>query len=155
MNYSEQAMYFCGKNIANSWTNIFGLSSYICWDHFSNRNKRALYWFPTVCSIHKEYQGDYPGSSYGSWVVFYGTHGPLTRYVKNWALRMRRECRERFPRYRIQRKPLVNDPGMHHDTCIRHVPWCMSGSLTNGGGENGMHSGVYATRNFTYLARGP
>ena len=41
---------------------------------------------------------------------------------------MRRECQERFPRPRFQRKPLVSDPGMHHGTCISHVPWCMSGS---------------------------
>ena len=26
--------------------------------------------------------------------------------------------------------PLVSDPGMHHDTCMTHVPWCMPGSLT-------------------------
>ena len=25
---------------------------------------------------------------------------------------------------------------MHHGTCVTHVPWCMSGSLTRGGGEN-------------------
>ena len=52
--------------------------------------------------------------------------------------------------------PLVNDPGMHHGTCVTHVPWCMSGSLTSGGGENvpGL-PGAYATRNFTYLTRGP
>ena len=36
----------------------------------------------------------------------------------------------------LQRKPLVSDPGMHHGTCMMHVPWCMSGSLTRGGGEN-------------------
>ena len=24
---------------------------------------------------------------------------------------------------------------MHHGTCVTHVPWCMSGSLTRGGGE--------------------
>ena len=23
----------------------------------------------------------------------------------------------------------VSDPGMHHGTCVTHVPWCMSGSL--------------------------
>ena len=28
---------------------------------------------------------------------------------------------------RFQRKQLVSDPGMHHDTCVMHVPWCMSG----------------------------
>ena len=69
---------------------------------------------------------------------------------------MRRECRERFPRHRLQRKPLVTDPGMHHGTCLTHVPWCNSGSLTRGGGENvpGI-PGACATHNFTYLARGP
>ena len=35
--------------------------------------------------------------------------------TRNCGLRMRRECRERFP---------------HH--CVTHVPWCMPGSLNNG-----------------------
>ena len=34
--------------------------------------------------------------------------------TQNCGLRMRREWRERFPRHRIQRKPPVSDPGMHH-----------------------------------------
>ena len=78
-------------------------------------------------------------------------YGPLSRY--NCGLRMRRGC---FPRHRFQRKPLVSDPGMHHGTCVTHVPWCMSGSLSPGGGENvpGI-PGACATRNFTYLVRGP
>ena len=61
-----------------------------------------------------------------------------------------------FPRHRLQRKPLVSDPDMHHGTCVTHVPWCMSGSLTRSGGENvpGI-PGACVTRNFTYLARGP
>ena len=50
-------------------------------------------------------------------------------------LRMRRECRERFPRHRLQTRPLVNDPGMHHGTCVTNVPWCMSRLLTRSGGE--------------------
>ena len=41
-----------------------------------------------------------------------------------------------FPRRWIQRKPRVSDPGLHHCTCVTHVPWCMSGSLTRGCGEN-------------------
>ena len=49
---------------------------------------------------------------------------------------MRRECRERFSRHRLRRKPLVSDPGMHRGTCVTNVPWCMSGSQTRGGGEN-------------------
>ena len=69
---------------------------------------------------------------------------------------MRRECRERFPLHRLQRKPLVSDPGMHHGTCVTHVPLCMSESLTRGAGVNvpGI-PGACATNNFTYLARGP
>ena len=41
-----------------------------------------------------------------------------------------------FPRRWFQRKPLVSDHGMHHGTCVTHVPWCMSGSLTCGDGKN-------------------
>ena len=69
---------------------------------------------------------------------------------------MHRECRERFPRHRFQRKPLVSDPGMNHGARLMHVPWCMSGSLTSGGGENvpGI-PGACATRNFAYLVKGP
>ena len=69
---------------------------------------------------------------------------------------MHRGCRERFPRHRLQRKLLVSDPGMHHSTCVTHVPWCMSGSLTRGGGENVPRiPSACVTHNFTYLARGP
>ena len=57
--------------------------------------------------------------------------------------------------------PRVSDPDMHHGTCVTHVPWCMSGSLTSvflwiGGGENvpGI-PGACATRNIAYLVRGP
>ena len=45
---------------------------------------------------------------------------------------------------------------MHQGTCVTHMPWCMSGSLTSAGGENvpGIPRAC-ATRNVTYLARGP
>ena len=46
--------------------------------------------------------------------------------TKNCGLRIRLECRERFPR------PRVSDPDMRHGTCVMHVPWCMPGSLTHG-----------------------
>ena len=75
--------------------------------------------------------------------------------TQNCGLRMRRECRERFPRHRLQRPP-VGDPDMHYGTCVTHVPWCMSGSLTRGDGENvpGI-PGACAIRNIKYLVRGP
>ena len=65
-------------------------------------------------------------------------------------------ARNVFPRHPLQKKPLLGDPGMHLGTCVTHLPWCMSGSLTRGGEENvtGI-PGACATRNFTYLARGP
>ena len=76
--------------------------------------------------------------------------------TQNCGLRMRLDCRERFPRHRLQRKPLVSDPDMHHGTCVTHVPWCMSGSLNRGCGENvPAIPGACATRNITYLVRGP
>ena len=40
----------------------------------------------------------------------------------------------------------VSDPDMHHGTCVKHVPWCMPGSLTSGfrwsqlRGERSRHS---------------
>ena len=59
-------------------------------------------------------------------------HGPLTLgYVK-----LRVVHAPGMPRHRLQRKPPVSDLGMHHGTCVTHVPWCMSGSLTRDGGEN-------------------
>ena len=83
------------------------------------------------------------------------TYGPLTRYA-NCGLCMHHECRERFPRHRLKRKPLVSDPGMHHDTCVMHVPWCMSGSLTSGGGENFPGTpGASPFPIFSYLVYGP
>ena len=76
--------------------------------------------------------------------------------TQNCGLCMRRECRECFPRHRHQRKPIVSDPGMHHGTCVTHVSWCMSGSLSCGGGENvpGIPSAC-TTHNLMYLVRGP
>ena len=63
------------------------------------------------------------------------THMGLLPDTQNCGLRMCRECRERFPRHRLQRKPLVSDSDMRHGTCVTHVPWCMSGSLTRVDGE--------------------
>ena len=61
-----------------------------------------------------------------------------------------------FSHHQLQRKPLVNDHGIYHGTCVTHVPWCMSGLLNRGGGENvpGI-PGACSTRNFAHLARGP
>ena len=80
----------------------------------------------------------------------------LSPDAQNCAFCMRRKSLERFPRNRRQRKLLVNDHSIHHDSCVTHVSWCMSGSLTHGARENvpGI-PGACATRNVTYLARSP
>ena len=89
-------------------------------------------------------------------VVKMATSMVLLPDAKNCGMRMRRECRESFLRHRFQRKPLVCDPGMHHGTCVTHVPRCISGSLTCGGGETvPCIPGACATRNVAYLVRGP
>ena len=75
--------------------------------------------------------------------------------TSNCGLRMRRECRERFPRHQLHGKSLVSDPGRHRGACVMHVPWCMWGSPARGSGKNvpGI-PGACATRIFfTYLAR--
>ena len=61
-------------------------------------------------------------------------NGLLTRYVKLCVLHALGMAGTFFPPP-TARKPLVSDPGMHHCTCVTHVPWCMSRSLTRGGGE--------------------
>ena len=64
--------------------------------------------------------------------------------------------RERFPHHRSQRKPPIGNLGMHHTTCVTHVAWCMSGSLTHGSRENvPIIPGACATHNFAYLVWGP
>ena len=53
-------------------------------------------------------------------------HGPLTRYVK-----LRVAHAPGMPGT-FSPPPRVSDADMHHGTCVAHVPWCMSGSLTSG-----------------------
>ena len=52
-------------------------------------------------------------------------HGPLARYVK-----LRFAHAPGMPGT-FSPSLQVGDPGMHHGTCVTHVPWCMSGSLTS------------------------
>ena len=53
-------------------------------------------------------------------------HWPLTRYAKLWVAHAPGMPGTFSP------PSLVIDPDMHHGTCLTHVPWCMSGSLTCG-----------------------
>ena len=53
-------------------------------------------------------------------------HWPFARYVKLRVTHAPGILEQFLPPLR------VSDPDMHHDTCVSHVPWCMSGSLTSG-----------------------
>ena len=74
---------------------------------------------------------------------------------KNCGLRMRQEYQERFPRHRLKRKPLISDLGMHHGTCMTHVPWCISGSLPPVRGKRSRHSRRMRTPQFCVSGKRP
>ena len=82
-------------------------------------------------------------------------HEPHARYVK---LRVAHALG--MPRT-FSPPPRVSDPDMHHGKCVTHVPWHTPGSLISGFlwsrcGENVPSTlGACATRNLTYLVRGP
>ena len=60
------------------------------------------------------------------WFQDFILHGPLARYVKLQVAHAPGMPGTFSP------PPLVSDPGMHHGTCVMHVPWCIPGSLTSG-----------------------
>ena len=55
-----------------------------------------------------------------------GRHGPFARYIK-----LRVAHAPGMPGT-FSPPPRVDNPDMHHGTCITHVPWCMPGSQTSG-----------------------
>ena len=64
-------------------------------------------------------------------MTFFLHRGRYRRFVSQWAscqiLKIAGcACAGNAPPLR------VSDPDMHHGTCVTHVPWCMSGSLTSG-----------------------
>ena len=71
----------------------------------------------------------------GNSKLLFSYHGPLTRYVNLRVVHAPEMPGTFSPPHRLQRKPLVTDPGMHHGTCVTHALWSMSGSLTRGGGK--------------------
>ena len=61
-----------------------------------------------------------------NWAYLLCGYGPLARYVK-----LRVAHAPGMPGT-FSPPPWVSDSIMHHGTCLMHVPWCMSGSLTSG-----------------------
>ena len=75
--------------------------------------------------------------------------------TSNCRLPMHRECRESFPRHRLQKKLLVNDPRMHHATSRTCRDACRNRKPAVMGKKFPAIPGVYATISFTYLVWGP
>ena len=80
-------------------------------EHIRSWGIAHCYWYNCVCPSSETIQNhaDWNATSMG-----------LLPGTRNCGLRMHRECRG-IPRYRLQRKPLVSDPGMHYGTCTTHV----------------------------------
>ena len=76
---------------------------------------------PGACLLPFERTHLLPDSSVGVNDTGFPSMGLLPD-MQNCGLRMRRECRECVPRHRFQRKLLISDNGMHHGTCVKHVP---------------------------------
>ena len=128
-------------NIASADTRVF--------NGMPLSNTNDLYWhqnYKVYLSIHCTGHPQAPQVSllllqaYWQWIKFIGF--PLLNSWASYQIRKIAGCAcagnagNVFPRRRFRRKPLVSDPDMHHGTCVTHVPWCMSGSLTCGNGEN-------------------
>ena len=60
------------------------------------------------------------------WVSIFSGNGPLDRYAK-----LRVSHASGIPGT-FSPPPQISDPGMHHDACVTHVPWCMPESLISG-----------------------
>ena len=69
---------------------------------------------------------DIDNSVWNTFESFLEHHGPLIRYVIL--------CVANAPGMPGTFPPplRVSDLDMHHGTCVTHVPWCMTGSLTSG-----------------------
>ena len=86
-------------------------------------NCNCLKFVPNIFRYFDFYRYDHCAARYS---VFTTWHGPLTRYVK-----LRVAHAPGMPGT-FSPPPRVSDPDMHHGTCVTHVPWCITGSLTSG-----------------------
>ena len=80
----------------------------------------------TNTSIIKQSRAVGTWSSMARYWVRHCPYGLLARYVK-----LRVAHASGMPGM-FSPPPRVSDPGMHHGTCVTHVPSCMPGSLTSG-----------------------
>ena len=135
------------KQLLGKWEDNWHISNVY---HFTTTAKQSLL-APCMCispQIHWELTTTFPFD----WLNATDTpfNGPLTRCV-NLRVANAPGMPGTFSPPLTSKETLVSDPGMHHGTCVTHVPWYMSGSLSH---ENVPDiPGAGATRNFTYLVK--
>ena len=85
-------------------------------------------WHSTPCEISWESNATHEMRSCSSlrYASIYICHGPLAKYEK-----FRVAHVPGMPGM-FSPPPRVSDPDMNQGTCVTHVPWCISGSLTCG-----------------------
>ena len=111
--------------IRKRWHQRLKVAADICSKSPENCTWFAL-WFIMMCFVgdrnHPHFSDYFIETSYGQSLA----HGPLARYVK-----LRVAHAPGMPGT-FSPPPRVSDPDMYHGSCVTHVPWCMSGSLTGG-----------------------
>ena len=94
-----------GNFVAQGPEEIHNLANKRVFSIFAHNCLQARHWVRVDCAI-----------------MLYRIHVPIiVQYQCDGCCLSSKECRERFPRHRLQRKLLVSDPGMHHGTCVTHV----------------------------------
>ena len=118
----------------------------------------VLHWTYFICSgTRSKYIGDdifvtlTPGTLCDEGYI----HGSLARNVQ-----LRAAHAPGMPR-KFSPPPRVNDPDIHHGTCVANVPWCLSGTVTNGflwirwRGKRSPHSRCMRNPQFCVSVKGP
>ena len=131
---------------------IFVLSTCLCMLFVSNLDIRLELVY--MCSVQIWSKPNH-SFSFNKLSHLISSHGLLAWYVKL------RVAHAPWIPGTFSPPPRVNDPDMHHGTCMTHVPWCMPGSLTSGFLLSRCREnvpgipGACATVNCVYLVRGP
>ena len=83
------------------------------------------WWQITCVNLSRMHNSALSNSIFTQDSLVFVPHGPLARYV------ILRDAHAPGMPGTFSPPPRFSDPDMHHGTCVTHVPWCMSGSLTS------------------------
>ena len=95
----------------------------------------SMEWITIYVHVKQDFAINHPCSYFNGGLAEYThqwahtshtNHGPVARYAKLGVAQAAGMPETFSPPLR------VSDPDKHHGTCVTHVPWCISGSLTSG-----------------------